>query len=104
MATAGFIGGPLEMWAGDPRAAELELRENCEQYEEANDWVERARDWASEGPADELSHVGDAWADVAEVNALAGRKKDAVDAARQATAWYQRKGNVADAALVRHSR
>jgi tetratricopeptide (TPR) repeat protein len=30
LATAGFIEGPLEMWAGDPVAAELALRRSCE--------------------------------------------------------------------------
>jgi tetratricopeptide (TPR) repeat protein len=166
LATTGFIIGPLEVWAGNPEAAESELRQNCADLEamgersllcsiagfladvlyvrgrlnEAEEWAQRARGWSSEGDvqaqadwrcvtakilarrgdveraealaaeglelaqrSDEIEHIGDAWADVAEVHRLADRETESRQAARQALHWYERKGNVAAAGLVRRS-
>jgi tetratricopeptide (TPR) repeat protein len=160
----GFVIGPLEMWAGNPAAAEEELRANCATLqelgerawlcsiasflaealyvqgkdEEADHWVEVCRETAStddleaqadwrcikgkvlarqgrleeavplvrEGlafaqRADEIDHIADAWADVFRVLRMAGLPEEAADAAREAIATYERKGNLAAAANVR---
>ncbi len=165
-ATAGFVIGPLEMWAGDPAAAEAELRSNCEQLgergerawfcslacllaealyqqgkdDEAVEWLERSREAAPlndleavsdrrciEGKilarrgrfdeaiaavrdglsvgqrTDEIDHAADAWADVSEVLRMAGRDEEARDAALEAIAIYERKGNIAAASNVRRA-
>jgi tetratricopeptide (TPR) repeat protein len=152
------------MWAGDPEAAEVELRSNCEMLlergerawfcslacllaealyqqgrdDEALEWLERSRETAptedleamsdrrciegkilarrgrfdeaveavQEGLAfaqrtTEIDHIADAWADVFEVMRLAGRHEEAREAADEAIAMYERKGNLAGAAIVR---
>ena len=50
---------------------------------------------------DEIDHIADAWADVSEVLRLAGRDTEAVEAAQQAIAMYERKGNIAAASNLR---
>jgi hypothetical protein len=49
---------------------------------------------------DEISQIGDAWADVAEVHRLSGRGDEAGTAAERAIEWYGRKGNAAAASMV----
>jgi class 3 adenylate cyclase/tetratricopeptide (TPR) repeat protein len=74
LASVGFLAGPIEIWSGNPAAAEEGLKANCEALEamgerawlcsiacflaevlyqqgkdkEADDWVERGRKWAVE--------------------------------------------------------
>jgi class 3 adenylate cyclase/tetratricopeptide (TPR) repeat protein len=164
--TMGFVVGPLELWAGNPAAAEEELRANCEvlqrlgerawlcsialflaealyvqgKDDEADHWVEVGRETAAEDDleaqadwrsirakllarrgrfaeaealareglelaqrADEIDHIGDAWADLHEVLRMAGRDQEAAEAAREGIAVYERKGNIAAASNLRRA-
>jgi tetratricopeptide (TPR) repeat protein len=61
-----------------------------------------AREAVTVGEAtDMLSDQGDAWADLAEVRALAGRPEAAAEALEQALARYERKENVVMAERAR---
>jgi tetratricopeptide (TPR) repeat protein len=52
---------------------------------------------------DEVDHIADAWADLAEVLRLADRADETPEAAHTAVEWYERKGNIAEAANVRRA-
>jgi tetratricopeptide (TPR) repeat protein len=85
----------------DWRCVKAKLLARERRFEEAEALVREGLEFAQR--AHEIDHLADAWADVHEVLRLAGRDDDAVDAAHEAIAIYERKGNLAAASNLRRA-
>ena len=83
----------------DVRCVKAKLLARQGRFQEADAMVREGLEFAQR--ADEVNHQADAWADVHEVMKLAGRDDEAMDAANEAIAIYERKGNIAAASNLR---